>query len=437
VRVVSPANVDLPDSIFSGYEELEGKALVLALFDGDGTSVTALEQGQTGIVLLDRTPFYAERGGQAGDRGAIARAGASFDVTDTQYQDKTHKRILHRGTMTAGSLHSGDEVTAFVDPTWRREIRRHHSVTHLLQRALKEALGDSVAQRGSAVYPDHTRFDFDAPGGALSREQERQVQARVNELIRADYHRSVDIMPFSDAIARGAVFMKGEHYGDVVRVVAFGPSVELCGGTHVESTGEIGHFVLTSESAIAAGVRRVEGVVSESADRFVAGVRDVVEQAAAAVTAPPEKLGESVARLVHERRDLEKQIAALQAQLAGASAGEHLRAAQDVDGVPCLVVRADDADGVRTLNDAIRGRWPKGVLAIAGGDSSKVSVLVTVSDDLVARGISANAILAKMMTFVNGRGGGSAALAQGGGKNAAGIEAALASVPEAIRAQRA
>ncbi len=358
-------------------------------------------------------------------------------MTDTQYQDKTHKRILHQGMVTAGSVRAGDEVTAFVDPTWRREIRRHHSVTHLLQRALKETLGDSVAQRGSAVYPDHTRFDFDAPGGALKREQERQVQARVNELIRADYHRSVDIMPFAEAIARGAVFMKGENYGDTVRVVTFGPSIELCGGTHVESTGEIGHFVLTSESAIAAGVRRVEGVVSDSADRFVIRMRDAMEQAAAVVTAPPEKLGESVARLVHERRDLEKQIAALQAQLAGASATDHLSAVQDIDGVPYLAVRAEDAAGVRTLSDAIRGRWPKGVLAVVGGDESKVSVLVTVSEDLVAHGIAANEILAKMMTFVNGRGGGSATLAQGGGRNGAGIEAALAAVPDAIRAVRA
>jgi alanyl-tRNA synthetase len=435
VRVEEPASLDLPDSTFIGYDSLTANATVVALFDAAGKSVPVLEQGQSGVVLLDRTPFYAERGGQMGDRGAIAReGGAEFLVTDTQYQDKTHQRILHHGTMGSGSLRQGDRVDAFVDAKWRREIRRHHSVTHLVQRALKEALGDTVAQRGSAVYPDHTRFDFDSPGGALSKEQERQVQARINELIRADYHVSVAELPFAEAVARGAIYMKGENYGDVVRVVTFGPSVELCGGTHVESTGEIGHFVLTSESAIAAGIRRVEGVVSEAADRYVTQVRDAAERAGSALGSPVEKLGDSAAHLSQKYRELEKQIAALQAQVAGERAVAYLAAVKDVDGIHYLTVRAEDAAGVRTLSDAIRSRWPKGLLAVAGGDENKVSVLVNASDDLVARGISAQDVLSKMMSFVSGRGGGTAQLAQGGGKNPAGIDTALAAVSDAIRA---
>ena len=433
VRVEESTNVNLPDSTFIGYESLTANTTVVALFDHAGKSVTALEQGESGIVLLDRTPFYAERGGQAGDRGAIAREGAEFLVTDTQYQDKSYQRIMHHGTMASGSLRAGDRVDAFVDATWRREIRRHHSVTHLMQRALKEALGDAVAQRGSAVYPDHTRFDFDSPSGALSKEQERQVQARINELIRADYHINVAVMPFVEAVARGAIYMKGENYGDIVRVVTFGPSVELCGGTHVESTGEIGHFVLISESAIAAGVRRVEGVVSEAADRYVMQVRDAAERAGSALGSPVEKVGDTAAHLSQKYRELEKQIAALQSQVAGARAAEHLAAVKDVDGVQYLAVRAEDAASVRALSEAIRSRWPRGLLAVAGSDENKVSVLVTASDDVVARGISAHVVLSKMMTFVSGRGGGTPNVAQGGGKNAAGIEAALAAVPDAIR----
>jgi alanyl-tRNA synthetase len=335
--------------------------------------------------------------------------------------------------MGSGSLRQGDRVDAFVDAKWRREIRRHHSVTHLMQRALKEALGDAVAQRGSAVYPDHTRFDFDSPGGALSKEQERQVQARINELIRGDYHVSVEVMPFTEAVARGAIYMKGENYGDVVRVVTFGPSVELCGGTHVESTGEIGHFVMTSESAIAAGVRRVEGVVSEAADRYVMQVRDAAERASSALGSPVEKVGDSAAHLSQKYRELEKQIAALQAQVAGQSAAEHLAAVKDIEGIQYLTVRAEDAASVRTLSDAIRSRWTKGLLAVAGGHENKVSVLVTASEDVVARGISAQDVLSKMMSFVGGRGGGTPQLAQGGGKNPAGIDAALAAVSDAIR----
>jgi alanyl-tRNA synthetase len=434
VRVVTPSRVDLPDSDFVGYEKLEARARIVGLFDSQGRSVATLESGAEGIVVLDKTPFYGERGGQAGDRGAIARTDASFEVADTQYQDKTHQRILHKGKMKSGSLRSGEEVDAFVDPTWRREIRRHHSVTHLLQRALKDIVGESVAQRGSAVYPDHTRFDFDSPSGALTDDQERQVEAKVNELIRADFHRNVEVMPFSQALIRGAVYMKGEQYGDLVRVVTFGPSVELCGGTHVESTGEIGHFVMTAESAIAAGVRRVEGVASESADNYMRRVRDAAEQAGSLLTTPVERLPESVARLAADRRELEKQIGALQSALAQASALQHLESVASVDGVPYLSVRADDAGSVKTLSDAIRSRWPKGVLAVAGGDATKVAVLVTVSDEIVARGVSAHNILNKMMSFVSGRGGGSATIAQGGGKNPGGIDAALATVPEAIRA---
>ncbi len=436
VRVAAVTSIDLPDSQFVGQEMLEAKGSIVALFNAAGASVATLDKDQEGTILLDRTPFYAERGGQMGDRGALAREGASFTVADTQYQDKSYQRILHRGRMTAGTLRTGDMVDALVDPAWRREIRRHHSVTHLLQRALKETLGDTVAQRGSAVYPDHTRFDFDSPH-PLSKQEETQIEDRVNELIRGDYHRSVQIMPFAQAIAQGAVYMKGENYGDQVRVVTFGPSVELCGGTHVESTGEIGHFILTSESAIAAGIRRVEGVVSVSADRHWERVRDAAEQAGAALTAPVDRLAESVVRLAQERRDLEKRIAALQAELASASAARHLTHVQERNGVPYLAVRADGASAVRELSDAIRALFARGVLAVAGAGEGKVSVVVTVSEDLTASGISAQDVLAKMMTFVDGRGGGTASMAQGGGRNPAGLDAALAAVPEAIGSSRA
>ncbi|MBV8669024.1 MAG: alanine--tRNA ligase [Candidatus Eremiobacteraeota bacterium] len=436
VRVVAGGSVDLPGSAFVGQEALAAKATIVALFDATGAPITALAAGGEGLVLLDRTTFYAERGGQAGDRGVIARDATSFEVADTQYQDKTYQRIFHRGRLSAGALRVGDAVDAVVDPAWRREIRRHHSVTHLLQRALKEILGDSVAQRGSAVYPDHTRFDFDAPGGGLTTAQETEVETRVNELIRSDYHRSVEIMPFAQAVARGAVYMKGEQYGDEVRVVTFGPSVELCGGTHVESTGEIGHFILTAESAIAAGIRRVEGVVSEAADRHWERVRDAAERAGAVLTTPVDRLAESVTRLAQERRELEKRIAGLQSELAAASAARHLSAVKEQNGVPYLVVRAEDASAVRNLSDAIRSMWPKGVLAVAGAGGGKVSVLVTVSDDLVTRGLSAQDVLSKMMAFVDGRGGGNATLAQGGGRNAAGVDAALAAVTEAIASAR-
>ncbi len=435
VRVDAGHGGGPPDSTFVGYDALDAAATVVWIGDAGGKPAKALEKGAEGIVVLDRTPFYAERGGQIGDRGVIASGIAAFDVKDVQYEDKSHRRILHAGIVRSGALHVGDRVDAMVDPKWRREIRRHHSVTHLLQRALKDVAGEAVAQRGSAVFPDRTRFDFDSPIGALAREQRAQVSARVNELIRADYHVAVEEMPFRDAIDRGVVYMKGERYGDVVRVVRFGPSVELCGGTHVESTGEIGHFVLLSESAIGAGIRRVEGLVSESADAYDSRVREAAEEAGSVLTATVEQLPEAVTRLARERRDLEKRLAALQAQIASARATEYVAGATEVDGVSYVVVRmrGDEGIGARELADSIRAKWQRGVVVVAGASDGKVSLVVNASEEAASRGVTARALFNALAPRIDGKGGGNATLAQGGGKNVAGIDAALAAVPDEIR----
>jgi alanyl-tRNA synthetase len=436
IRVdLDAADSDASKTEFVGYDVLEASGTIVRMTDATGKTVHVLGSGAEGGIELDRTPFYAERGGQAGDRGAIAAGASAFDVADTRYADKNHRRIVHFGRVQAGELRSGMKVDAIVDPWWRREIRRHHTVTHLLQRALKEVAGDSVAQRGSAVFADRTRFDFDSPVGALNKEQRGQVAGRVNELIRADYHVGVDVMPFAAAIERGVVYMKGEQYGDMVRVVTFGPSVELCGGTHVESTGEIGHFVLLHESAIGAGIRRVEGLVSESADAYVTRLRDATEEVGSILTATVEQLPDSVARLARERRELEKKIAALSSQLAASRVEEFLADAREIDGVPYLAVRADgDGVSMKDLADSIRSKWKKGVLVVAHAADGKVSLLVTASQDVADRGASARAILQKIAPYIDGKGGGSDTAAQGGGKNAAGIDAAFAGVPEAIKA---
>lgn len=429
------AKTALPDSVFVGYESLTGSSAVVALYDEAGAPIAALSGGETGVVALERTPFYAERGGQMGDRGELARTGTSFEVLDTQYRDKSHRHILHKGRLREGRITVGDVVDAFVDPAWRREIRRHHTVTHLLQRALKDVAGEGVAQRGSAVFPDRTRFDFESPVGALAKEQRGQVVALVNDLIRADYHIGVETLPFEEAARRGAVFMKGERYGDVVRVVKFGPSVELCGGTHVESTGEIGHFVLLSESAIGAGIRRVEGLVSRAADEYVDRVRDAAEDAGSMLASTVEQLPESVAKLNRERRDLEKKIATLQAQLAETRAAEHLENIQDIEGVSYLAVRAgrDEGIAVKELAESLRAKIKSGVVAVAGGENGKVGIIVSVSPDLVKRGLSAKDIFSEIAAHADAKGGGNPAYAQGAGKDEAGIDAGFASVPTLIR----
>ncbi len=433
LQAASSTASDTHASEFVGYDTTAARARVVALFNNAGARLTALEAGQQGLAILDRTPFYAERGGQIGDRGVFALDGTSFEVTNTYYQDKTYRCIVHAGNVRSGALVVGDAVEAIVDPWWRREIRRHHTVTHLLQRALKDVAGESVNQRGSAVFPDRTRFDFDSPVGALSKEQRNQAAARVNELIRADYHRAVEVMRFPEAIKRGAIYIKGEHYGEIVRVVQFGPSVELCGGTHVESSGEIGHFVLLSEGAVGAGIRRVEGVVSESADAYVSRIRAAVEEAGSALTASVDQLPDAAVRLARERRDLERRIAGLQAQLAQSKADQVIRDKKDIDGVSYLIARADNpGTSMRDLAESIRARLPSGVIVVAAQDEGRASLLVTASADVIARGVSAKAIVEAMAKHIDGKGGGDAALAQGGGKHAEGLNAAFATVSSTI-----
>ena len=435
VRVTRPGLGDAGKSTFTGYETLEQKATIAALFGHDGGAVDRLEAGAEGVVVLDSTPFYAERGGQAGDRGVLATAHAAFDVRDTQYEDKTFRRIIHRGVLRSGTLDRGDVVDAVVDPHWRREIRRHHTVTHLLQRALKDALGDAVAQRGSAVYPERTRFDFDSPVGALSKEQRSQISARVNELIRDDYHVVEQTMPFAEAIARGAIYMKGEHYGDIVRVVAFGPSVELCGGTHVTSTGEIGHFVLLGESAIGAGIRRVEGVVSEAADRYVDTVRQTIDEIGSTLSSATEQVPLAVERLAHKQKELERKVASLAAELAAERADAYIGDAKEVAGVRYLAIKPNADIGVapKELAESIRAKWPDGVVVVAAPENGKVSLIVAAGGAAAKKGVSAKDLLAAIIGHVDGKGGGSPAMAQGAGKNPAGIDAALAAVPDAIK----
>ncbi|MBC5825663.1 MAG: alanine--tRNA ligase [Candidatus Eremiobacteraeota bacterium] len=430
---VEPAGDEVPASQFVGYGQLAAHSRVVALLDRTGGAVQSLETGVLGSVVLDRTPFYAERGGQMGDRGVLAGHGFAFAVSATEYADKSQRSIMHLGRVTDGVLSIGANVDAMVDPWWRREIRRHHTATHLLQRALKEIAGESVAQRGSAVFADRTRFDFDSPVGALTEQRRNDVAVRVNELIRADFHEQIESMPFAEAVARGAVYMKSENYGEVVRVVTFGPSIELCGGTHAQSTGEIGHFVLLSEAAIAAGTRRVEGLVSEAADAYVRRLRSAVEDATTALSSSVEELPQTATRLALQRRELEKKITALQSQVAESHADSMLALLREADGVRYVAARTpQSAIGLREFAESLRVRMQSGVLALCSSDGRTVSLLVTVSADAVARGVSAKRILTEMASHVAGKGGGSALQAQGAGKNPAGVDAALAAVPAAI-----
>ncbi|MBV9647677.1 MAG: alanine--tRNA ligase [Candidatus Eremiobacteraeota bacterium] len=417
---------------FTGYQGLETDATLLAIVR-DGAHVEGIEAGAEADLILDRTSFYAEKGGQIGDRGTISSDGAAFDVTDTQFLGNG-KRVVHRGSLVHGMLRVGQRVHAAVAPQWREEIRREHTSVHLLQRALKEIVGEDVVQRGSWVGIDRQRFDFSGP--SLTPEQRAAVQRRVNELIRADYHREVIELPIDEARKTGAITMAGEDYGDRVRVVSFGPSKEFCGGTHAETSGELGTFIIVSESSIGSGIRRIESIVSRSADAYIERQQNVLASLSEALSTKPEELAERIARLQNETREAQKAAAELRSRVAAADADAYVKRAETIAGrqLVAAVVPDVDADALRTLGNAIRSRLRTGIIALAGVQNGSVSLFVTVSDDLTKSGVHAGNLVKTAAPLVDGKGGGAPGQAQGGGKKPEGAEAALGAIRTALGA---
>jgi alanyl-tRNA synthetase len=342
---------------------------------------------------------------------------------------------VHHGVVRRGAFAVGDLVETLVFPEWRAEIRRHHTSAHLLQRALREVLGNDVVQAGSWVGVDRMRFDFRSPGGALSAEQKRRVVQRVNELIRDDYHLETRELPIAEALATGAITMAGEKYGEVVRVVSAGPSVEFCGGTHAHSTGELGMFVLIAEASIGAGVRRIEAAVSRAAEAIVERTSDTVAQLAEALATKPDDVVERVVRLQNDVRDLQKAFADLKARLAATDAQSYVDGVQDIGGrrVAAALVPESDAASLRTLANAIRAKLPHGVIALVGTDGESASIFVSASDDAVKTGVHAGNLVRAAAPLVGGKGGGAPAQAQGGGRTVAGAQAALAAMLDVLR----
>jgi alanyl-tRNA synthetase len=424
---------DLPaiTSEFTGYDEgLEADGEVLAILK-DGKTVRSLGSGEDGTLILDRTSFYAERGGQIGDRGTIAHDRARFEVRDTQYLGEA---IAHHGVMLEGDIAVGEPVHAAVSGQWRREIRRHHTSAHLLQRALKDVLGDEVTQAGSWVGIDRMRFDFRWPGGALSPEQRRAVAHRVNEMIRDDAHLVTRILPLEDAKRSGAIWMAGEKYGNLIRVVQAGPSIEFCGGTHSHSTGELGMFVILSEFSIGSGIRRIESCVSEAAEEYVGKQSDLIGELSSSLSSAPDELHERVEKLQRETRDLQTALGQIKARLAAAEAAAYVEKAERSGDRAFVgaVVHEANGEALRHLSNAIRGRLRSGVVALAGVDDGRVSLLVSASDDLVKAGVHAGNLVKLAAPLVAGKGGGQAGQAQGGGTDVRGAEAALRAIRDAV-----
>ncbi len=418
----------LPQTEFLGYEQLAtpGARIVAIVIDGEMSD--QLDAGQEAMVFLDRTPFYAESGGQVGDTGSLKGPGVEFVVEDTVKVAGVF--FGHLGRLKTGHMSGGDPVDAAVDAERRRAIVLHHSATHLMHAALKQILGKHVEQRGSLVAPDHLRFDFTHPR-AVSVDEIRQIERLVNREIRRNPAAKIDVMNFDDALKTGATALFGEKYGDRVRVLQLGDfSIELCGGTHVHRVGDIGQFKIIEESAIAAGVRRMVAVAGEAAVDWIQNMESRFRQVAGVLKVAPESVDERVQQLLERNRTLEKDLDDLKARVANASGDELAGRAIDVGGVKVLAASIDgiDAQALRCTVDRLKEQLGSSIVVIASSEIDKVRIAAGVSKDLIIR-IQAGNLVNFVARQVGGKGGGRADFAQAGGNQPENLEKALSSVP--------
>ncbi|HEY0961354.1 MAG TPA: alanine--tRNA ligase, partial [Pseudomonadales bacterium] len=425
---------------FEGYEQLESQGTVLALYRG-GQKVQELNDGDEGVVLLDTTAFYAESGGQVGDTGQLFCGDAAFTVMDTRKQGSHY---LHHGRVEKGTLKTGQPLTAAVSPEIRQATMLNHSATHLMHAALRQVLGEHVMQKGSLVHPDYLRFDF-AHTKALSADEIEQIEDIVNAQILANHEVRKQSMSIDEARKLGAMALFGEKYGDVVRVVSMGNmkmaeqqsmfSIELCGGTHVQRTGDIGLFRITQESGIAAGVRRIEAVTGRRALERSREQDRRLQNLATLVKASPDAVIDKVQQLVAANRALEKELQQFKAKAAAAAGADLAAQAQTIDGIKVLAtaVQGIDSKALRDTAEQLRNKLGSAVVVLAVNEGGKVSLVVAVSKDLTDR-IKAGDLVGKLAVHIGGKGGGRPDMAMAGGTNPEGLEQALAAADPAIRA---
>jgi alanyl-tRNA synthetase len=428
--VYQALSAELPRGEFLGYEALTAPARILAMVAGGRRRREAVA-GDEVEVILDRTPFYAESGGQIGDTGVLTGRQGRGEVVDTQYRGAG--LIAHRLRVVEGGLREGEEVAVSVESPRRQGLRLHHTGTHLLHAALRKVLGTHVTQAGSLVAPDRLRFDFTHTRPVKDRDLE-QVEDLVNEAVREN----ITVDPFwtdlDAALRMGAMALFGEKYGDHVRVVRIGDfSTELCGGTHLDATGQIGLFKVTTEGAVASGVRRLEAVTGSAALAHVGQEEHALRQAADLLRIPPLELPRRLQKLLDDQRGLEKQLAEMEARLAKSRAQDLVAGARAAGGIPVVVARLDglDAEGLRTVADSVKERLGSGVIVLGAVTNNATSLVSAVTKDLTGR-VPANKLIQQVAKMVGGGGGGRSDLAQAGGKNPAELDRALASVYDLV-----
>ncbi len=412
-------------SDFSGYEGTEGSSAIVAIYK-DGEAVESLSAGDEGAVILSSTPFYAESGGQIGDKGILVNDGKLFHVLDTQ---KNADAIVHFGAVEEGGLKVGDKLEAIVDADRRQAIRLNHSATHLMHAALRKVLGDHVTQKGSLVAADKLRFDFSHYEGVTA-EQLQEIEDIVNDEIRANHGAETNVVSYDDAVESGAMALFGEKYGDKVRVLRLGEfSVELCGGTHVERTGDIGVFKITSEGGVASGVRRIEAVSGKGAMDWIDENQRTLSNLADVLRSPPTQAMSKVEQLLKRNKELEKELVAAKQALVTGQGSDHSENIQEIAGIKVLAARMDGADA-KTLRDAVdqfKNKLQSAVIVLGSVDDGKVRLAAGVTKNNVDR-IRAGDVIKPVAEQVDGKGGGRPDFAQAGGNNPEKLDLALESV---------
>ncbi|CAB9493092.1 alanine--tRNA ligase [Alteromonas macleodii] len=409
---------------FTGYTDVEGQANVVELI-ADNAFVEKLEDGQEGVVVLDSTPFYAESGGQAGDKGVLRVANGEFIVTDTQ---KMGNAFAHKG-IAKGSVSKGDTATAAIDAANREAIKKNHSATHLLHAALREILGEHVTQKGSLVEASRMRFDF-SHFEAVTAEQLTEIEKRVNQEIRANHTLATELMDLEEAKASGAMALFGEKYDEKVRVVTMGPfSVELCGGTHVARTGDIGLFKITSEAGIASGVRRIEAVTGEQALEVVQAQQATLASLSGLLKTDSQNVLDRVVSLQNQTKELEKALNSAKQKLASQQGADMLSNAVEINGVKVLVANLEgvEAKSLRSMMDDIKNRIGEGIVVLGVANDAKVNLIAGVTKNLTGK-VKAGELVNFVASQVGGKGGGRPDMAQAGGDQPENLNQALDSV---------
>ena len=413
---------------FHGYDTLKHEGAKVTALYIDGTSVQSIKAGDAAVVVLDNTPFYAESGGQIGDSGELRNEGTRFTVDDTF---KIQADVFgHQGEVSEGELKVGDTLNAMVDIEKRSDIMRNHSATHILHKALREILGDHVQQKGSLVDASKTRFDF-THNAPITAAQIRQIENIVNREILTNAATSAKVMSLDDAQKTGAMMLFGEKYGDEVRVLEIGSSKELCGGTHVTRTGDIGSLKIVSEGGVAAGIRRVEAVTGQNALHFLQGLEDKINEAAAVLKTHPGDLVARVSQLQESLRQAERELEKVNSKFAASQGDELATQAVEINGIKVLAARLDGADAqvLRETMDALKAKLKTAAIILASVQGDKVSLVAGVTADSIAK-VKAGDLVNFVALQVGGKGGGKPEMAMAGGNNPAALNAALAGVQE-------